>query len=74
MKENSKIFNKQNFLICDTAEYCTMNLSDINPERIRHLETSNRIILKYKFMSEKKRKYKNKQNNVLNTDNKIIIQ
>ena len=74
MKENSKMLNRQNFLIYNITEHCTMNSSGMNPERTRHLETSNRTVSRCKFISEKKRKHKNKQNNVSNTDNKIIMQ
>ena len=56
MKENSKMLDKQNFLICDTAECCTMNSSDMNSERVRCLEMSNRTVSRHKFVSEKEKK------------------
>ena len=49
------MLSRQNFSICDTAEHYTMTSSDINAERVRHLETSNRIMLKHKFVTEEEK-------------------
>ena len=68
------MLSRQNFLICNITKHYIMTSSDINAERIRYLKTSNKTIFKHKFITEKKKKYKNKQNNVLNTDNQIITQ
>ena len=56
MKKNNKMLNKQNFSIYNIAEHCIMNSSDMNPERVRHLETSNRTVSKCEFISEKEKK------------------
>ena len=55
MRENSKMLNKQNFLIYNTAEHCTMNSSDMNPERARCLRTSNETASKHEFVSEEEK-------------------
>ena len=55
MRESDKMLDRQNFSIYNIAECCTMNSSDMNSERVRHLETSNRTVLRHKFVSEEEK-------------------
>ena len=54
-EKSDKMLNKQNFLICDTAECCIMNSSDMNSERVRYIKTLNRTVLRHKFVSEEEK-------------------
>ena len=54
-EENDKILNRQNFSIYNITEYCTTDSSDINSERVRYLETSNRTVFRHKFISEEEK-------------------
>ena len=50
------MLDRQNLTICRAAEHHIMNLSDMNSERVRYLEVSNKSVLKHKFMTEEEKK------------------
>ena len=54
--ESSKILDRQNLMICRAAECHIMSLSDMNSERVRHLEMSNKSVLKCEFITEEEKK------------------
>ena len=49
------MLSRQNFSICDITEYHIMTSSDMNAERVRYLEISNRMTFKCKFVTEKEK-------------------
>ena len=54
--ESSKMLDRQNLMICRAAEHHTMSSSDMNSERVRHLEMSNELMLKHEFITEEEKK------------------
>ena len=55
MRKSDKMLDRQNFSICDVTECCTTDSSDMNSERVRHLEMSNRTVLRHEFISEEEK-------------------
>ena len=56
ISESSKMLDRQNFTICRAVKHYTISLSDMNSERVRHLEMSNKLMLKHKFVTEEEKK------------------